>query len=278
MLRWLLNSELRTPKLPSLAKSTPLPYDSPVSSSIELRAVSVTLPDGRKLIDDVSLAIDAGESVSLIGRSGAGKTTMLRLLNGLASASAGEIRIDDSSLADSDLVALRRKIGYIVQGVGLFPHRTVYDNVATVPRLLEWDEPRIEPAVREALDRVSLPNDDYASRFPHTLSGGEQQRVGIARALVFEPDILLCDEPFGALDPIVRREQQELYLSSRKERPATTVFVTHDLSEALLVAERIVLVDAGRIVADAPSKEFTSLDIPLVRAFVDAARLPAVDS
>jgi osmoprotectant transport system ATP-binding protein len=191
-------------------------------------------------------------------------------MNGLVRTSAGEVRVDDVPLGATDLVALRRKSGYIIQGSGLFPHRTVFDNVATVPRLLLWDEVRIRAAVEEVLARVGLGG--FGPRFPRSLSGGEQQRVGIARAIVAGPAILLCDEPFGALDPIVRRELQETFVALRGD--VTVVFVTHDLGEALRVAERIVLFDAGRIVADAPSQAFVAQPAALVQQFVAAARIP----
>src|SRR6185436_6855519 len=172
-----------------------------MASSIELRGVSVKAPAGDPILHDVSLRVASGESVALIGRSGAGKTTTLRLMNGLAHPSSGAVDIDGASLTSIDLVALRRRTGYIIQGSGLFPHRSVFDNVATVPRLLGWDEARIREAVDGALARVGLAK--FGERRPRSLSGGEQQRVGIARAIVAEPSILLCDEPFGALDPIV---------------------------------------------------------------------------
>lgn len=247
-----------------------------MSSSITFHDVTVKSPEGRTLLDRVSLEIDEGESVALIGRSGAGKTTLLRLVNGLVEASSGSVEIDGRPIAEHDLVDLRRRIGYVIQNIGLFPHRSVFDNVATVPRLLEWDDARVTSAVHEALERVHLSPSIFASRFPRTLSGGEQQRVGIARALVSAPDILLCDEPFGALDPIVRRAQQELFLASRGESPPTMLFVTHDLPEALYVAERIVLIEDGRIVADCRTSAFANLETPEARAFVDASRLPGV--
>lgn len=240
-------------------------------SSIDLRGVSVNAPAGTAILRDIDLRVGSGESVALIGRSGAGKTTTLRLINGLARASAGEVRVDDVAIGATDLVALRRRTGYIIQGSGLFPHRSVFDNVATVPRLLAWDESRIREAVGKVLASVGLAG--FETRFPRSLSGGEQQRVGIARAIVAGPGMLLCDEPFGALDPIVRRELQETFVALRGD--VTVVFVTHDLGEALRVAERIVLFDQGRIVADAPSHAFAAHRAPLVQQFVAAARIPA---
>jgi len=244
-----------------------------VPSTIELRNVSVLSAAGDAILRDVSLRIDAGENVAFIGRSGAGKTTTLRLINGLAKPSSGEVLVDDTPLARTDLIALRRRAGYIIQGSGLFPHRTVLENVATVPRLLGWRAAEITEAVNAVLDQVGLPHDKFASRRPRSLSGGEQQRVGIARAIVSKPGLLLCDEPFGALDPIVRRELQDAFVAL--ERDVTIVFVTHDLAEALRLAERIVLFDGGCIVADAPAPAFTALPHPLVQQFVASATLPA---
>jgi len=236
-------------------------------SSIELRDVEV---DAR--LRGVSLRIGAGEAVAFVGRSGAGKTTSLRLINGLVTPSRGEVLIDDVTLARTDLVALRRRSGYIIQGSGLFPHRTVFDNVATVPRLLGWDEARIRDAAGEVMSRIAMPLERFGARYPRSLSGGEQQRVGIARAMVANPSILLCDEPFSALDPIVRRELQETFRALRSD--ATIVFVTHDLVEAMRVAERVVLFDDGRIVSDTSAVDFPKQQLPLVRQFVAAASLP----
>ena len=237
-------------------------------SSIELRDVEV---DGR--LRGISLRIDAGASVAFVGRRGAGKTTSLRLINGLVAPTRGQVLIDDVPLARTDLVALRRRSGYIIQGSGLFPHRTVFDNVATVPRLLGWEEGRIRDAAGEVMSRIGMPLERFGARFPRSLSGGEQQRVGIARAMVAGPSILLCDEPFGALDPIVRRELQETFRALRSD--ATIVFVTHDLAEAMRVADRVVLFDDGRIATDTSSADFPKQTLPLVRQFVAAASLPS---
>ncbi|HJW94621.1 MAG TPA: ATP-binding cassette domain-containing protein [Thermoanaerobaculia bacterium] len=236
-------------------------------SSITVREVFNAILQG------ISLHIDPGEAVAFVGRSGAGKTTTLRLINGLVKPARGEVLIDDVPLARTDLVALRRRTGYIIQGSGLFPHRTVYDNVATVPRLLGWSEDRIRAAASEVMTRIAMPLEKFGARYPRSLSGGEQQRVGIARAIVANPSILLCDEPFGALDPIVRRELQETFRALRSD--ATIVFVTHDLAEAMRVADRVVLFEDGAIVSDSTSLEFPRLQIPLVQQFVAAASLPA---
>jgi osmoprotectant transport system ATP-binding protein len=239
-----------------------------VPASIEFRGLSV---DG--ILHDLDLRIGAGEAVAFIGRSGAGKTTSLRLINGLAAPSRGAMLIDGA--APRDFIPLRRRTGYIIQGSGLFPHRTVYENVATVPRLLKWDESRTKAEAAQLLDKVGLPFEKFARRYPRSLSGGEQQRVGIARAIVARPEILLCDEPFGALDPIVRRELQDAFTAIREERNATIVFVTHDLAEAMRVAERVIVFDNGRIVADTPARDLPRHDAPAVRALVAAASLPS---
>jgi len=245
-------------------------------SSIELRNVSVHSAAGDAILDGVSLTIPAGQAVAFIGRSGAGKTTSLRLINGLVTPSRGEVLIDGVPLARTDVIALRRRTGYIIQGSGLFPHRSVYENIATVPRLHAWDDARTRSAAAPLMEKLGLPLTRFGDRRPRSLSGGEQQRVGIARALIAGPSLLLCDEPFGALDPIVRRELQDAFLALRSD--VTMVFVTHDLAEALRIAERVVLFDGGRIVADAPAHELVQLDVPLVRQFVAAAVLPGAGS
>jgi len=239
-----------------------------VPASIEFRGVSV---DG--ILHDLDLRIGAGEAVAFIGRSGAGKTTSLRLINGLATPSRGAMLIDGEAVRD--FIPLRRKTGYIIQGSGLFPHRTVYENVATLPRLLKWEETETRAEAAKLLGKLGLPFEKFAPRYPRSLSGGEQQRVGIARAIVARPGILLCDEPFGALDPIVRRELQDSFTAIREERNATIVFVTHDLAEAMRVAERVVVFDGGRIVADTSARELPRHDAPAVRALVAAASLPS---
>jgi len=244
-----------------------------MARSIELEQVSVTTLQGKPVVAGVDLRIAPGERVSLVGASGAGKTTLLRLINGLVVPSSGDVRIDGASVRQLDGPKLRRGLGYIIQGAGLFPHRSVFENVAVVPRLLGWEESRVQVAIESILNEVNLPFADYASRFPRTLSGGEQQRVGVARALVAEPDVLLCDEPFSALDPIARREHQKLFLNLASKGKPTVVFVTHDLREALAVSGRIVLLDRGQVVIDLASHEFLTHPDPLVQRFVESATL-----
>src|SRR5260221_1372928 len=239
-------------------------------SAIELSEVCVDGSGGKRILENVTLSVAAGESVAFIGRSGAGKTTALRLINGLVRPSGGEVLIDGVPLGRTDLIALRRRTGYIIQGSGLFPHRSVYDNVATVPRLLGWAEGDTRAAAGEVLRMLGLAG--FGDRMPRSLSGGEQQRVGIARAIIARPSILLCDEPFGALDPIVRRELQDAFRGTRTLGDATIVFVTHDLAEALHVAERVIVFDGGRVVEDVPAASFTSSAEPVAKALMEASR------
>ena len=241
-----------------------------MSSQIRFEDVSYRA-GGNLILSGVSLTVNPRETVALIGRSGAGKSSALRMINGLLFPSEGLVTIDGKRTDRIDLIEHRRRTGYIIQGAGLFPHRTVFDNVATVPRLLKWDDERVEETVGELLSAVSLPPDTYRQRYPRSLSGGEKQRVGIARALAGRPGILLCDEPFGAVDPIVRLELQNLLMSLRERLDATVVFVTHDLREALRVAERIVLIDGGSIEIDISVDQVRTAGSPLFRAFAEAA-------
>jgi osmoprotectant transport system ATP-binding protein len=234
--------------------------------SVDLRNVGV-----EPILHDVSLTIRAGESVALIGRSGAGKTTLLRTINGLVRTTRGEVQIEGTPLAATDLIALRRRTGYIIQSAGLFPHRTVYRNISTIPRLLGWSEERTRAASAAIMNTLGMPLDRFGDRYPSSLSGGEKQRAGIARAMVAGPELLLCDEPFGALDPIVRRELQDAFIALRSG--VTIVFVTHDIAEALRVCERVVLLDAGRVVTDAAANAFATEPSPLAQQFLAAAAL-----
>ena len=238
-------------------------------SAVEYRDVSVTAPNGGVILDRVSLTLARGERVAYLGRSGAGKTTALKLINGLVTPSSGTMLVDGAPLAQQDLVALRRGIGYVMQHPALFPHRTVLDNIATVPRLLGWDEARTRDAAAALLQQLELPAERFGERYPRMLSGGEQQRVAIARAMIVAPRLLLCDEPFSALDPLIRAELQSLLIETAKD--TTLVFVTHDVREALRIAGRIVVFDAGRIVADTTSAALAQHEHPLVRRFVASA-------
>lgn len=213
-----------------------------------IQLLHVTKQFGKQAaVNDVSLTIEDGKIAVFIGPSGCGKTTTLRMINKLVSADKGDIQIDGASIADLDPVKLRRRIGYVIQDIGLFPHFSVFDNIAAVPRLLKWDENKIKDRVDELLDLVTL-NSSYKDKYPLQLSGGEKQRVGLARALAADPDILLMDEPFGAIDPINRVKLQDLFLEVQEEIRKTIVFVTHDIDEAIKLGDKIAIMNAGRLV------------------------------
>jgi osmoprotectant transport system ATP-binding protein len=207
-------------------------------------------------VDHLSLTVPAGEICVLVGPSGGGKTTALKLVNRLIPLTGGDIRIDDKSILDYDLVELRRSIGYVIQQVGLFPHMTIEGNIGTVPRLLGWERKRIRERVGELLELVGLDPDKDRRRFPVELSGGQRQRVGLARALAANPALMLMDEPFGAIDPIVRARLQDEFLRLQHEIRKTVVFVTHDVDEAIKVGDRIaILREGGRLAQyDTPAK------------------------
>ena len=237
--------------------------------SIELRDVSFrpSKTADRATIANLSLMVFHGETLVLLGRSGSGKTTILRLINRMLLPSAGQVLVEGCSTADWDPIRLRRSIGYVLQEAGLFPHFTVAENVGLVPGLEKWSAPRIAARVEELLRLVSLDPPEFLARRPRELSGGQRQRVGVARALAADPPILLMDEPFGALDPITRAELQREFSALARRLGKTIVFVTHDLREALVLASRIAFLDAGRLVAVAPPREFLRLAHPEVQAF-----------
>ena len=220
-----------------------------------------------KIVNEIRLSVDSGQTLVLLGRSGSGKTTLLRLINRMLIPTSGQVVVRERPTIEWDPIQLRRGIGYVIQEAGLFPHFTVAQNVALVPSLENWDAARITDRVNELLTLVGLDPAQFASRRPHELSGGQRQRVGVARALAADPPILLMDEPFGALDPVTRAELQREFSALAKRLGKTIVFVTHDLREALLLASRIVLLEKGRIVADATPQEFPHIDHPEVRAF-----------
>ncbi len=237
--------------------------------TIEFRDVSYhinDIPTGA-ILSNISLSIPRGETLVLLGRSGSGKTTFLKLVNGMLLPSNGSILVHDRSTMEWDPIRLRRGIGYVIQEAGLFPHFTVAENVALVPTLEKWDPARTAARVDEMLQLVGLDPREFARRRSRELSGGQRQRVGVARALAADPPILLMDEPFGALDPVTRAELQREFSALARRLGKTIVFVTHDLREALLLASRIVLLQAGRVVASASPQEFLRLDHPEVRAF-----------
>ena len=243
---------------------------------ISLREVSKVWPNGVCAVDGLSLEIDSGEIVVLLGSSGCGKTTTLKLINRLVEPSAGRILIDGRDVADQDPVGLRRRIGYVFQGIGLFPHRSVAANVGAIPSLLGWRAARIEARVDELLELVGLDPASYRNRRPHELSGGQQQRVGVARALAAEASILLMDEPFGALDPLTRDALQQELLAMRRRLGLTILLVTHDVSEALLLADRVAVLDAGRILQfGTPEELFASPATPEVTRLLETSRRQA---
>ena len=206
-------------------------------------------------VRDLSLEIERGELVVLLGESGCGKTTTLKMINRLVDLSSGTITVDGQNIMRTDPVQLRRRIGYVFQGIGLFPHMTVKENVATVPRLLGWDAADIDKRVDELLELVNLDPRQFRGRLPAELSGGQQQRVGLARALAARPNIMLMDEPFGAIDPINRAVLQEEFRNIHRQLKLTTVMVTHDMTEALLMADRIAAMNRGRIEQVGPPHE-----------------------
>jgi osmoprotectant transport system ATP-binding protein len=217
------------------------------NSAIEFRGVEYRLPSGKVLLSGLDLVVKRGETLMLLGRSGSGKTTCLKLINRLLVPSSGEVLVENKLGQDWDPIRLRRGIGYAIQDVGLFPHYTVWENVALVPKLEKWDRQRIADRVEEVLQLVGLPGREFSHRYPNQLSGGQRQRVGLARALAAEPPILLMDEPFGALDPITRAEIQLEFKKLQEELAKTIVFVTHDVGEAVMLGDRIALMEAGRM-------------------------------
>jgi osmoprotectant transport system ATP-binding protein len=239
------------------------------SPVIEFRDVAYTLPNGQPLLTSLNLQVHRGETLVLLGRSGSGKTTTLKLVNRLLSPSSGDVRVDGAPTAESDVIRLRRSIGYVIQDVGLFPHFTVERNIGLVPRIEGWTPDRVHQRVAELLQMVGL--EPYlASRYPHQLSGGQRQRVGVARALAADPAILLMDEPFGALDALTRDQLQREFLSLQRRLNKTVVFVTHDLREALRLGSRIALMEAGRLVTILPPEDFLRSNDPLAAAYVQA--------
>jgi osmoprotectant transport system ATP-binding protein len=215
---------------------------------IELKNVQKSYDGGATLaVADTSLKIERGEFLGLIGASGCGKTTTLKMINRLEEPTSGEILVNGRNVLDQNPEHLRRNIGYVFQGIGLFPHRAVAENVAAVPQLLQWSAEDIQARCAECMDMVGLPMEDFGDRSPSQLSGGQQQRIGVARALAAKPDVVLMDEPFGALDPITRSELQEEFKSIQQSMDLTVVMVTHDMTEALLLADRIAVMSEGKV-------------------------------
>ncbi len=212
---------------------------------ISLQDVTKQYPDGTVAVHDLTLEIDEGVICALVGPSGCGKTTTMRMINRLIEPTSGTIRVDGDDVTALDVQELRRRIGYVIQNAGLFPHYTVRKNVATVCRLLGWDKARITTRVDEMLDLVDLDPDTFGDRYPHQLSGGQRQRVGVARALAADPPVLLMDEPFGAVDPIARERLQDEFLALHERVRKTVVLVTHDIDEAVKLGDRIAVMRQG---------------------------------
>jgi osmoprotectant transport system ATP-binding protein len=241
--------------------------DAGGTATVEFRQVSYSV-GGNLILDNLSFSIEPGETVVLLGRSGSGKTTALKMVNGLLFPTAGEIRVDGRATTEWDLISLRRGIGYVIQEVGLFPHFTVAQNVGLVPRLEGWPPERIDARSKELLHEVGLEPQQFLTRRPRELSGGQRQRVGVARALAADPRLLLFDEPFGALDPVTRLELQDQFLALRNQLRKTSIFVTHDVREALRLGTRIALLDRGRLEVLATPQEFLRSEGLVTRAFL----------
>lgn len=241
---------------------------------IRFENVTKRFPDGTEALKDISLVLPTHELTAIIGPSGCGKTTLMKMINKLEKPTGGSIYIDEKPINDLDEVQLRRSIGYVIQRIGLFPHMTISDNIALVPKLLEWSKEKKEQRVRELLELVGLDPEVYMERYPLELSGGQQQRVGVVRALAGDPNIVLMDEPFSALDPISREQLQDELRNLQQTINKTIVFVTHDMDEALKIADTIIVMRAGQVeqigtpqqLIDQPANEF-------VRSFIGVERI-----
>ncbi|HWQ79633.1 MAG TPA: ABC transporter ATP-binding protein [Anaerovoracaceae bacterium] len=219
-----------------------------MSFAAEIQHINKRFPNaGYNALDDVSLEICEGELITILGTSGCGKTTLLKMINRIFEPDSGEIRLFGSNIKDMDPVKLRRGIGYVIQQIGLFPHMTIYNNIATVPKILRWDKKRIDDRVEELFELVNLDSAEFKSRYPAQLSGGQQQRVGLARALAADPALMLFDEPFGAIDAINREKLQDELLRIHEKSNKTFLFVTHDVNEAFKLGTRVLIMDKGKV-------------------------------
>ena len=226
------------------------------------------------MLNQLELSVERGETLVLLGRSGSGKTTALRLINRMLAPTSGAIHLNGQNIAEADPIELRRHIGYVIQELGLLPHWSVERNVCLVPQLLGWPEEKQKARAGELLKQVGLGGADFAERKPHELSGGQRQRVAVARALAAEPELLLFDEPFGALDPVTRHEMQQQLLSLAKHYQVTVVFVTHDVTEAMILGTRIAVLADGKLECVLTPEEFRIAGTPVARSFLDTL-LPA---
>jgi osmoprotectant transport system ATP-binding protein len=248
--------------------------DSHLGDGVEFRGVAFGRPGQPDVVLDFSLTVRHGEVLALVGTSGAGKTTVLKLVNRLLVPSRGEVLVEGRDTRQWDPIRLRRAVGYVIQEVGLFPHLSVADNIAVVPRLEQWPDDRVAARVRELLELIGLAEGDYARRWPDELSGGQRQRVGVARALAVDPPVLLLDEPFGALDPLTRRQLQQEFRRIQDRLRKTVMLVTHDMAEAMTLADRIGVMDRGRLIWCGEPQAIADAGHPLVGRLVDAATPP----
>ena len=243
--------------------------------AIAFDQVGLTTPDGRVILDQVSLDIPTGTTTALLGRSGSGKTTLLRTVNRLVEPTSGRVLVQSKATTDWDAIALRRSIGYVIQETGLFPHFNAERNIGTVLEIEGRPKQEIHQRAQALFADVGLDYATFARRLPYQLSGGQRQRVGLARALAAEPELLLMDEPFGALDPLTRAEMQDMLRELLRKFHKTVLLVTHDLDEALYLATHIVLLEAGKVVANLPAEEFLASEIPAVQGYVRAVHRAA---
>ena len=231
---------------------------------IAFEQVCKTFPGGTEAVCDLTLEVGEGETLVLLGTSGSGKTTTMKMVNRLIEPTSGRILIDGQDIMDHNPIELRRRIGYAIQHIGLFPHMTIGENIAVVPKLLQWPRPKIGERIDQLLEMMGLEASEFRDRFPSQLSGGQRQRVGVARAMAADPPIILMDEPFGALDPITREELQNEFLELESEIQKTIIFVTHDVFEAAKMGDRVALLDAGKLqqlatpqeLVESPANEF----------------------
>jgi osmoprotectant transport system ATP-binding protein len=240
---------------------------------VEFRQVSFGYA-GARVLDDLTVTIRAGEVLSLVGASGTGKSTLLKLVNRMLVPDAGAVYVQGKDTREWDPIRLRRSIGYVIQEVGLFPHLQVGDNIAVVPRLERWPDDTVAARVRELLALVGLPPEQFADRWPDELSGGQRQRVGVARALAADPPVLLMDEPFGALDPVTRRQLHNEFRRIQARVAKCVILVTHDMVEARLLGDRVGVMERGRLIWCGPPTAIEASTDPVVRELIDAASLP----